>query len=97
MQAVYQVPQIGQRRSRRQWPPGAECGAPDRIGHPGRESTNGPIGEFAIDVLSTRELSTPTDAQVLPMKRVERVVNLDDIRTMGIMFWARLAREKVTC
>jgi hypothetical protein len=86
MQAAQQYPQIGQSRSRRERSAVGEGPALPRIGHPRRKSTDGPIGEFAVDVVSVGKRRPSPDTQALSVKGVERVVNLDYLRTMGIMF-----------
>src|SRR5262249_32371710 len=72
-----------QRRSTR------EAWTQRRIRHPRWKPTDGPVRKFAINVLSAWEFRPALDTQIQPVQRVERVVNLDDLRTMGIMFWAR--------
>ena len=65
-----------------------------RIRHPRWKPTDGSVRKFAVNVLSAWEFRPAPDTQSLSVQRVERVVNLDDFRTMGIMFWARLASAK---
>ena len=86
MQAVQDCTEIGECRSRSYGSADGESWASYRIDQPRGEPTNSPIRKLAVNVLSPRELRSSTDTQALCVKWVERVINPDDLRTMGIMF-----------
>jgi hypothetical protein len=89
MQAVQQCPKLGecsrrgQRRSKR------NVRALRRIGDPRGEAAYAAIGQLAEYVLTFWELHPPLNAKALTVERVKRIVNLDDLGAMGIMFLAR--------
>ena len=67
-----------------------------RIGDPRGESADGAVGQLAENILTFWELRPPLNAKILAVERVKRIVNLDGLGTMGIMFLARAARAKAT-
>ena len=89
MQAVQQCPKFGECGRRGQRRSNGEVGALRRIGNPRRESANGAVRQLAENVLTFWELRPPLNAKALTVKWVKRVMNLDDLGTMGIMFLAR--------
>jgi len=91
MQAVQQCPKLCECRGRGQGRSNSKVRALRRIGDPRRESADGAVGQLAKNVLTFWELRPPLNAKTLAMERVKRVVNLDDLGTMGIMFLSRVA------
>jgi hypothetical protein len=89
MQAVQQCPKLGECGRRGQRSSNSEVRALRWIDDPRRESANAAIGQLAENVLTFWEFRGPLNAKALTMERVERVMNLDALGTMGIMFLAR--------
>src|SRR3954447_11346027 len=96
MQAVQQYPKLGECGDRGQRRSNSKVRALRRIGDPRRESADGAVGQLAENVLTFWELRPPLNAKTLAMERVKRVMNPDDLGTMGIMFLARVVRAKAT-
>ena len=65
-----------------------------RVGHPGWESADGAVRQLTKNVLAARKLHTSLHAKTLPKQRVKRIVNLDDLGPMGIMFLSRVEPAK---
>jgi len=95
MQAVQQFPKFGECGRRRHCRPNGKVGALRRVGNPRRESANRAVSQLAENVLAFRELRSPFNAKALTVKWMKGVINLDDLGTMGIMFLARVAQERV--
>jgi len=89
MQAVQQCPKLGECGGRGQGRSNGKVRTLRRIGDPRRESADGAIGQLAKNILTFWELRPPLNAKTLAMERVKRVMNLDNLGTMGIMFLAR--------
>src|SRR5215210_4663573 len=96
MQAVQQCPKFGERSRRGQRRSQGEVMALRRIGDPRGESADAAVGQLAENVLSFWELHPALDAKALTVERVKRVMNLDALGNMGIMFLARAALGKAT-
>src|SRR5437763_12103809 len=96
MQAVQQCPKLGECGRRGQRRSNSEVWALRRIGDPRGESADAAIGQLAENVLTFWELHAPLNAKALTVERVKRVMNLDALGTMCIMFLARAGRGKVT-
>ena len=96
MQAVQQCPEFGECGGRGQGRSNGKVRALRRIGDPRRESADGAVGQLAENVLTFWKLRPPVNAKTLAMERVKRVMNLDDLGTMGIMFLARPGRARPT-
>jgi hypothetical protein len=97
MQAVQQCPKFGERSRRGQRRSQGEVRALRRIGDPRGESADAAVGQLAENVLTFWELHPALDAKALTVERVKRVVNLDALGTMGIMFLARLGAARRIC
>jgi hypothetical protein len=97
MQAVQQFPQFGQCGRRSQRRSNGEVWALRRIGDPRGKSGDGAVGQLAENVLTFRELCPPLNAKALAVERVKRVMNLDGLGTMGIMFLARAEPARPIC
>src|SRR3954452_4033964 len=97
MQAVQQCPKLGECGRRGQGRSNGKIRALRRIGDPRGESADAAIGQLAEDVLTFWELHPPLNAKALTVERVKRVMNLDALGTMGIMFLARAGAAKLTC
>jgi hypothetical protein len=95
MQAVEQLPKFGERDRRSQRRPNGKGRALRRIDNPRRESANRSIRQLAENVLTFRELRPSFNTKALAVKWMKGVTNLDDLGTMGIMFLARPAWEKL--
>src|SRR3954451_15629445 len=96
MQAVQQCPKLGECGRRGQGRSNGKVRALRRIGDPRWESADAAIGQLAENVLTFWELHPPLNAKALTVERVKRVMNLDALGTMGIMFLARAARARAT-
>src|SRR3954471_18907992 len=94
MQAVQQCPKLGECGRGGQRRSNSDVRALRRIGDPRGESADAAIGQLAEHVLTFWELHPPLNAKALTVERVKRVMNLDALGTMGIMFLARVARAK---
>jgi hypothetical protein len=94
MQAVQQFPKFGEGGRRRHRRPNSKVGTLRRVGNPRREPAYGAIGQLAENVLPFGELRPPLNPKALAMKRVKRVMNLDYLGIMGIMFLSRAEPEK---
>lgn len=66
------------------------------VGDPRRKPTHGPIWQLAENVLSMWKLHSSLNAKALSKQRMELIVNLDDLGSMGIMFLARAVPAKPT-
>src|SRR3954453_23362469 len=95
MQAVQQCPKLGESGRRGQRRSNSEVRALRRFGDPRGESADAAIGQLAEHVLPVWELHPPLNAKALTVERVKRVMNLDALGTMGIMFLARREWEKL--
>lgn len=89
MQAVQQCPKLGECGRRGQRRSKGEVRALRRIGDPRGESADAAIGQLAENVFTFWQLDPPLNAKALTVERVKRVVNLDALGSMGIMFLAR--------
>src|SRR3954466_10802273 len=96
MQAVQQCPKLGECGRRGQGSSNGKITALRRIGDPRGESADGAVGQLAENVLTFWELRPPLNAKALAVERVKRVMNLDGLGTMGIMFLARPEPARVT-
>jgi len=96
MQAIEQRPKLGECDRRGQGKSNGTVRALRWIGDPRGESADGAVGQLAENVLPFWEFRPPLNAKVLAVERVKRVMNLDGLGTMGIMFRAREARAKAT-
>ena len=67
------------------------------IGHPCWKTAKCSVTQFAENVLAARHLCPAVNAESLPVKRMEWVVNSYGFRTMGTMFWDRVELEKRIC
>src|SRR3954451_14467534 len=97
MQAVQQFPKFDECGRRRHWRPNGTVGALRRVGNPRRESANRAVRQLAENVLTLLEPRPPFNAKALTVKWMQRVINLDDLGNMGVMFLARLAAGRRTC
>jgi hypothetical protein len=66
------------------------------IGHPRGQSSNGPVRQVAVDVLTSGQLGCSTEPQILAEQWVPAILNFYGLQTMGIMFRGRAARAKAT-
>ena len=89
MQAVQQFPKFGECGRRCHRRPNSQVGTLRRVGNPRREPAYGAVGQLAENVLTLWELRSPLNAKALTMQWVKRVVNPDDLGTVGIMFLAQ--------
>src|SRR3954470_24162648 len=96
MQAVQQCPKLGECGRRGQGSSNGKITALRRIGDPRGESADGAVGQLAENVLTFWELHPPLDAKALVVEGVKRIMNLDGLGAMGIMFLARPAQASRT-
>lgn len=96
MQAIQQYPKLGECGRRGQGRSNGKVRALRRIGDPRGKSADGAVRQLAENVLTFWELRPPLNAKAPTVERVKRVMNLDGLGTMGIMFLARVVAGKVT-
>src|SRR3954452_12179644 len=94
MQAVQQCPKLGECGCRGQGSSNGIIRALRGMRDPRGESADGAVGQLAENVLTFWELHPPLDAKALAVEGVKRIMNLDGLGAMGIMFLARQAWEK---
>jgi hypothetical protein len=95
MQAVQQCPKLGECGRRGQRRSNSEVRALRWIGDPRRESADAAIGQLAENVLTFWEFHPPLNTKALTVERVKRVMDLDALGDMGIMFLARAKPGKL--